>query len=215
MAAMDLKDTQPDSGNKFHWLFLQGQSSTTAIYDTVVEETQNFAVLPTKGSIVPGWVLVVPKFPTPRIADVPEELHAELGALVQRVSGKLESAFGNTYTFEHGGLKGSKISCGVDQAHLHIAALDFDLVQAAMSETAGSWIDASSAIFPSAELAEGEYWFVSAGDTAKFKTVDKPCSQFFRRIIARKAGHSGLWDYRSEDFMENVTSTIKAMGANG
>lgn len=215
MAAMDLKDTQPDSGNKFHWLFLPRQSSTSAIYDTIIEDTQNFAVLPTKGSIVPGWVLIVPKFPTSRMADVPQDLQAELGALIGRVSKKLETEFGKPYVFEHGGVKGSKISCGVDQAHLHIAALDFDLIEAATSESAQGWVDLSPTAVPSNALGDGEYWFVSAGDTAKFKIVDEPCSQFFRKIIAREVGCSQLWDYRSEDFLENIASTIKAMGANG
>ena len=215
MTAMDRTDTKPDSGNKFHWLFLPGQRPTGATYDTVVEETQHFAVLPTKGSIVPGWVLVVPKFPIPRMADVPDKLHEELGELVNRVSKTLQSQFGTPYVFEHGGLKGSKVSCGVDQAHLHIACLDFDLLMAVEDELHREWQDMSPHKLPNSELAESEYWFVSNGTTAKSKSVDVPCSQFFRKIIARETGKVGLWDYRSDDFMDNVSKTIEAMGANG
>ncbi|SEK32737.1 hypothetical protein SAMN05443999_101219 [Roseovarius azorensis] len=208
-------DTQPDQGHNFHWLFLPGQRSTTALYDTTIEETQNFAVLPTKGSIVPGWVLIVPKFPTPRMADVPQSMFAELKDLVTRITCKIEAKFGKAYSFEHGGLKGSPVSCGVDQAHLHIAPMGFDLLQAAQAESPGGWKYPVADRIPRADLAESEYWFVSSGDTAAYKEIDCPSSQFFRKIIARETGNSDQWDYRSNDFIDNVAVTIKAVGANG
>lgn len=212
---MDHYDTRPDSGNKFHWLFLPGQKANAAGYDTIVDETQNFVVLPTKGSIVPGWVLIVPKFPIPRIAHVPRELRDELRSLVCRVSETLQTKFGNTYTFEHGGFEGSKVSCGVDQAHLHVAALDFDLIKAAELESPDHWVDLGAVSIPGSEVAKGEYWFVSNANSSRCKTIDRPHSQFFRRIIAHETGMSEFWDYRSNDFIENVSTTIEAMGANG
>lgn len=212
---MDLKDTKPDSGTKFHWLFLPGQRSSLALYDSIVEETKNFAVLPTKGSIVPGWVLVVPKFPVPRVADVPDAMRDELNDLVNRTCARLESSFGSTFTFEHGGFRGSKVSCGVDQAHLHIAPLDFDLVQAAKTSSPTNWENVGCERTPQGTLGDSEYWFVSSGAVSFCKSIDSASPQFFRRIIAERTGHGELWDYRKEDFIENVAVTLKAMGANG
>jgi len=215
MTAMDFKDTKPDTGTKFHWLFLPGQRSSVALYDITVEETENFAVMPTKGSIMPGWVLVVPKFPTPRMADVPEAMRGELADLVGRICGRLENEFGTTFSFEHGGLKSSIVSCGIDQAHLHIVPLGFDLLEAAQSESPPEWINVGCDRLPQPNLSDEEYWFVSSGKDSLSKTIDRPCSQFFRRIIARKAGKPDLWDYRKEDFIQNVEITLKAMGKNG
>jgi len=212
---MTLADTKSDQGRKFHWLFLPGQRSTKALYDNLIEETPNFAVLPTKGSIVPGWVLVVPKFATPRMADVPQSMLAELEELVNHITRKIETKFGTTYTFEHGGLKGSPVSCGVDQAHLHIAPVNFDLLEAAQVETAGGWIHTGADRVPQGECADGEYWFVSSGEAAVYKTIDCPSPQFFRKIIARETGNADHWDYRGNDFIDNVSVTLKAMGANG
>lgn len=215
MAEMDLSDKHPGSGNKFQWLFLPGAEAPTALYDKVIEETQNFAVLPTRGSIVPGWVLIVPKFATSRIADVSESKMSELRDLLERVTSRLEKEFGTTFTFEHGGFQGSNVSCGVDQAHLHVASLNFDLVEAAKSASPGGWMHVGSDQLPPPEFSDGEYWFVSSGEVAMCKEIDLPISQFFRKIIAQKAEKAALWDYRTEDFNENVASTIKVMGANG
>ena len=215
MAFMTLADTKPDQGSKFHWLFLPGQRPTTALYDNFIEETQNFAVLPTKGSIVPGWVLVVPKFPMPRMADVPQSMYDELRELVSYITSKIEAKFGTTYTFEHGGLKGSPVSCGVDQAHLHIAPVNFDLLEVAQAETAGGWVQTGADRVPQGDCADSEYWFVSSGEAAAYKAIDCPSSQFFRKIIARETGNADHWDYRDNDFIDNVSVTLKAIGANG
>ncbi|MGR3571646.1 HIT domain-containing protein [Brevirhabdus sp.] len=212
---MTLADTRPGHDNKFHWLFLPRQRSTTALYDIIIEETQNFAVLPTKGSIVAGWVLVVPKFPTPRMADVPQSMFGELRELVNRTISKIESKFGATYTFEHGGLKGSPVSCGVDQAHLHIAPVDFNLLEAAQAETASEWMHAGTDRVPQNDCTDSEYWFVSSGEISAYKAIDCPRSQFFRKIIARETGNADRWDYRGNDFVENVSATLEAIGANG
>ncbi|MEO9827644.1 MAG: HIT domain-containing protein [Paracoccaceae bacterium] len=215
MSAMNHTHTKPEVGSKFHWLFLPGPKSTTALYDKIVEETRNFAVLPTKGSLVPGWLLIVPKFPTPRMADVPQNMSNELNDLLGRLTAKLENEFGTAYTFEHGGLKGSRVSCGVDQAHLHVAPLKFDLVNAAQSESPNGWFPVDPDRLLPTKAAGGEYWFASDGDSAICKMIDRPQSQFFRKIIAKESGNEELWDYREEDFIENVALTIDAMGANG
>ncbi len=215
MTVMNAINKKPEPGNKFHWLFLQGERTTAAAYDTIVKETEHFVVMPTKGSIVPGWLLVVPKFPITRMADVPAELRDELGQLVSRMSLRLSTRFGDPYIFEHGGFEGSKVSCGVDQAHLHIASLDFDLIEAAKNESNSGWVEVMPGLPKKEEIGRDEYWFVSNGKVSKCKVVDKPSSQFFRKVIARKVGVSERWDYRTDDFIENVQSTLAAVGANG
>ncbi len=215
MADMEVSEQHPSSSSKFHWLFLSEVAAPTALYNTVVEETQNFVVLPTKGSIVPYWVLIVPKFAIPRMSDVPEVMKGELSDLVKRVSSKLQADSGTIYTFEHGGFQGSSVSCGVDQAHLHIALLDFDLIEAAKTASPGGWKQLDNVRLPQSEIFQEEYWFVSNGEITICKPIDIPRSQFFRRVIAEAAGEESLWDYRTEDFMDNVASTVKTMSANG
>ena len=214
MTTMQRPDKQLGRRGKFHWLYLSEEKSGTALYDTIVAESENFAVLPTKGSIVPGWVLVVPKFPVSRIADVPKELLGEFRDLVRHVSDRVEAEFGPVFYFEHGGFKGSKISCGVDQAHLHIVPLSFDLMGEAEAESPAAWRNLVSDFLPCDGLPNNEYWYVSDGVAAKYKVVSDPCSQFFRKIIARHSGRESAWDYRKSDFIDNVAITLNSMGAN-
>jgi ATP adenylyltransferase len=214
MIAMAQNEIHSESATKFHWLFLHGQRKETPLYDTKLDESKHFVVLPTKGSIVAGWVLVVPRFPVPRMADIPCEMLDELHDLVTRVRNKIDSQFGRSYAFEHGGLKSSTVSCGVDQAHLHIAPLDFDLIKAAQEISPGGWTRGASQL-PRDSFVDTEYWFASSGDDAICKAIDRPCSQFFRRIIAEKAGLEDFWDYKQHDFIENVYTTVKSMSVNG
>ncbi|MEQ8340275.1 MAG: HIT domain-containing protein [Marinovum algicola] len=215
MTEMHHLDRQASTESKFHWLFLNGEKPSAELYDTIIDETANFAVLPTKGSIVPGWVLIVPKFPVSRIADVPETLSVELSTLVRRVVEKVQAEFGKTFAFEHGGYKGSKISCGVDQAHLHVVPLPFDLVDAAETASPGSWNSFGSTLIPNGDMPDDEYWFVSDGNLSKYKALSEPSSQFFRKVIACGVGSKDSWDYRQADFIENVKVTLKTVGANG
>lgn len=145
------------------------------------------------------------------MADVPIGKLDELNDLVCRVVLKVEARFGTAYSFEHGGLEGSKVSCGVDQAHLHIAPLRFDLIKAAQTTSPGNWNHVGVSMLPRGDFGNSEYWFVSSGKDAMVKAIDNTSSQFFRKIIAREAGTPEYWDYKSNDFIENVATTIRAM----
>ncbi len=215
MTAMPHMEKLPDQGNKFHWLFIPECRTSSALYDTKIMETQNFVVMPTKGSIVPGWVLVVPKFPVPRMADIPEPMFDELRGLVERIIKDIEVKFGKAFTFEHGGFKGSSVSCGVDQAHLHIAPAGFDLVEIAQDYTKGCWMPAGANLIPRSSFTDREYWFVSSGEISLYKEIDQPISQFFRKLIAQHTGNSAHWNYKDNDFIENVALTLEAMATNG
>ncbi len=212
---MDKLDKLMRTEAKLHWLFLPGATGTAARYDTILQETENFVALPTKGSIVPGWVLIVPKFPLARMADVADEMRKELEELIQWVWDDIEHGFGNAFSFEHGGHRGSKVSCGVDQAHLHIAPLSFDLLEAAKDFSGGTWQNIDKCLVPPPNLTTDEYWFASSGDKTIFKPVDNAQSQFFRKLIAEKSDCSEAWDYKAHDFLENVEQTIRVLGGNG
>lgn len=217
VAQLEMKPTNRNQRDtsKFHWLAFNEGKAGNALYDTIIDETDNFAVLPTKGSIVPGWVLIVPKFPIARIADVPEDTRDELSGLVQRVSERLQESFGKVFSFEHGGYRGSQISCGVDQAHLHLTALDFDLLHAAQASTETAWTKAERGLIPHKEIGSDEYWFVSCGELALSHIVREPTSQFFRRLIAEHYNLHDHWDYRTNDFCKNVNTTLEKLSVYG
>jgi len=89
--------------SKFHWLFTGYLNKDRQPCDTPILETDNFVVLPSLGSIVPGWLLIVPKSPTNRIADIDPATRIEFEDLVERSKRLVEARYGACYLFENGG----------------------------------------------------------------------------------------------------------------
>lgn len=203
------------SRGKFHWLFLDEQAVARTRYDAIVAETDHFAVVPSLGSLVPGWLIVVPKFPLGRIADLDKDHRREFESLVARCIETVETEFGQTFIFEHGGNEGSKVSCGVDQAHLHIVPLDFDLITAALQSTCERSVTKDGFIFPYDICNRNEYWFVSDQKRTISIEASKPESQWFRKLIAQRTGQCGRWDYNEHPFHNHIDKTLKVMGVDG
>ena len=204
-----------ESRGKFHWLFLDGQTRVRSRYDAIILETENFAVVPSLGSLVAGWLIVVPKFPIARVADLRGDVHHEFELLVERCIEKVEGRFGQAFVFEHGGNKGSKVSCGVDQAHLHIVPLEFDLPHVAMQSTQEYWVAKDGFVLPYGVCGREEYWYISDQKRTIAITATEPQSQWFRKLIAAETGQSQKWDYNEHPFHDQIDMTLKVMGVDG
>ena len=201
--------------NKFHWLFLGEQTGTRNRYDNAILETKHFVVLPSLGSLVAGWLLVVPKTPLGRIVDLNREFRQEFEALVSQSIDKVEREFGCAFLFEHGGNKGSKVSCGVDQAHLHIVPLEFNLLRLAEQSTQGPRITKDEFVLPYDICGRNEYWYVSDKKRTLAIAATEPKSQWFRKLIAHETGQSQKWDYKEHPFYDQIDKTLKVMGVDG
>lgn len=199
------------NASKFSWLFLPGSRGQRARYDQVVLESDNFVVLPSLGSIVPGWLLLIPKFPVVRFADIATCYHSEFERILSAVQGAVAGRFGAPFVFEHGGHRGSRVSCGVDQAHMHIVPLSFDLVSAATSDTTYQWVSLDHYSTPSQLSFQGEYLFVTSNERTAFAEVTTPISQWFRKIIAKHADCREMWNYRTHPFTDNIELTLSRM----
>jgi len=204
-----------DNSSKFHWLFTKADLAARPRHDQPICETANFVVLPSLGSIVPGWLLIVPKLPVSRMADIVPSSHGVLVELVELMTQAVEDRFGSAYYFEHGGHKGSLISCGVDQAHLHIVPLPFDLVERATQVEPCTWNKLGNSALPIDVVTDDEYWFVSSGETSHYRVVTDPKSQWFRKLIANEMGQPEAWNYKQYDFPEHIEETLSAMDAHG
>ena len=195
--------------SKFEWICSETKKAGYAFYDRPLFETPKFVVLPSLGSIVPGWLLIVPKLKATRFIDLPASTEPELMQLILQLAARTEFRFGKPYLFEHGGYAGSKVSCGVDQAHLHLVPLDFDLVEVARREPDQAWERCRNPLFPPSEKDHGEYLFVSSLDVAFTTEVTKPASQWFRKLIARESGKPKKWDYKQHAFLDNIRTTLE------
>src|SRR5262249_38676442 len=128
--------------SRFDWVTSGLERGPHPICDRNLHDHPLAAVLPSLGSLVPGWLLVVPRVEALTIRDLPAHERAELLSLARAMAG---AGMGiQPYVFEHGPSKAStSMGCGVDQAHLHTVGLNRDLLSAALHDDSVTWMTAS------------------------------------------------------------------------
>jgi len=181
---------------------------TFGISDIPFYEDENFFAIPSIGSLIEGWSLIVPK----KHALSLRQLYGtpDFEAFISEVTCKITSIYGSAIIFEHGSsFEGSITNCGTNHAHLHIVPLPFSL-RNDLNESGLSWQSISS--HDIAAVANGkEYLFYCdnhniAHATGLIHVLQHPISQFFRKLIAAKLGKSEISDYRK--FLHLETSEI-------
>lgn len=199
---------------RFAWITDDSMPRSEALWDREILRTERFVAVPSAGSLVAGWTLVVPRRPMLNLSQITSEERQELGSIATSIANRLGEGGQEVYFFEHGSrVVGSLTGCGVDQAHLHIVPLPFDLIAAATARTdAGiTWRAAPDTALPLDSLpAEGEYialW--SKGDRrTMIGAVKEPVSQWIRRVIADELGIGAEWNYRTHPQPNRVRETL-------
>lgn len=183
------------------------------LYDTILRDTQTMVVTPTLGSIIPNWVLAIPKRHAANAARWARDERTTVISAVGEIAVSLGSDPRDIIWFEHGATEPrSIVGCGVDHAHIHILLtppFSFErLCEEAQAEGDLEWSfgrgDAYAAI-------DTDHSYFVAGHAEEFllaQTVEAAGSQFLRKAIARIVDHHTAWDYRSHPHMDNVAKTI-------
>ena len=135
-----------------------------------------------------------------------------LQELIAVVQPRLNCLGRDIFYFEHGSVPGSPASCGVDQAHLHVAPRPFDLIEAATQRRDVAW-KATSCRPYSLSIRQHEYLFVSDSyGRSMIGTAKAPSSQWFRRLIAAETDQNELWDYRTYFGLKELAETAQLVG---
>lgn len=165
-------------------------------------ETKNFIVIPSVGSLIEGWLLVVSKSSYENSLQFTGDLLNEYRELTSVVCKKVEETYGTWTIFENGASKNAAMGCGVHHAHTHIVPLPFDLHDIIEKN-----------IGPYLEEAHDDSSFIYAENTIKKKYyfVENKESQFVRKLIAQELKIPSLFDYRQHPMLQNVSSTIQNM----
>jgi diadenosine tetraphosphate (Ap4A) HIT family hydrolase len=201
-------------GTRFAWITDDSSPRTGADWDLEILRTERFVAVPSVGALVPGWTLVVPRRPLRNLSEASLHDRTELAEIADTIARAFRLHGEQVFCFEHGSRKaGSLTGCGVDQAHLHIVPLAFDLIEAAARHADGRivWEEPRIAEAPLELLPRrGEY-------VALWRNVDRltmigkvrcPTSQWVRRVIADELGIGSEWDYRTHPQSHNVDLTL-------
>jgi diadenosine tetraphosphate (Ap4A) HIT family hydrolase len=187
------------------------KSYTYGEIDKPIFENDSFFVISSLGSIIEGWVLIIPKEHTLSMKDF---YHQDtFKECVNTVLHIMERQYGKIIAFEHGtNREGSLTGCGTDHAHLHLVAFPKSLINE-LEKSNLNWIECRPSEIQ--HLSGGkEYlfytelnktWHESKG---YLSVLDFPVSQFFRKIIANYYGQIEKSNYKEFKFLENSFKTL-------
>jgi ATP adenylyltransferase len=188
-------------------------------WDRPLFETTNFAVVPSLGSLVEGWVMVVPKQHIISLGALSANLVSEMRDLKRVVSTELVQKYGEVCAFEHGPAKeNQKVGCTVDHAHLHLVPLSFDLALAAIPflPPGAPFEKASWETCRDAFQHGLDYLYLEQPlENGRISISAEFGSQVFRKAIAARLGVPEQFNWRDFPQTEIVTRTVRTLGSPG
>lgn len=183
-------------------------------YNKILLESDNFIVIPSLGSLVEGWLLIIPKVFQINFSQLDSSELQEVTALIKRLEAEILPSFGINYVlFEHGPTSFlSKTGCGVDYAHLHFVPCEFDLIkgvdnflnlqydwQKLKDITEVSHFKDSNLDYLLLKDQNGDFYITFQNDIQ---------SQTFRKVIANYLNIPEKFDWNMDFNKENIDSTI-------
>ena len=187
--------------------------SRSPVWDHVLWANESVVVIPTRGALVEGWLLAIPREHVLASRELSSSQADDLRAAVSWAEAALGRHYGSVAVFEHGAARlGTVVGCGVDHAHIHVVPLGFDLIDAARNHPMSGCLDWQrfsnwEAAYSSLRPAEGYLAVQTSGPDVWLGRGDIP-SQFFRRVIAAEIGCPDAFDWRGDPRVDQVERTI-------
>lgn len=181
-------------------------------------ESPNFVVIPSLGSLVDGWVLIVPKRHFICVGALPADFLHELEQIKTAVAERLSQQYGEVCAFEHGPHSVNRqVGCGVDHAHLHLVPLQFDLKTAAESfmppgvRWKAGGLQSCRAVFDKGL----DYLYIEQplgyGRIAAHTSLG---SQILRKAIATHMGVPEQFSWRDYPQVEVISRTVRTLSGS-
>ncbi len=173
------------------------------IENTIIYESEFFYVLPTIGSLVDGYILIVSKRHVNSSVCLNKYELNEYKNLISKYQNIFIKVYGKTpIVFEHGTYDKNSAS-SVIHAHTHIVNINFKNEKEILDKYNFFEIDDFSLI----EKSRNYIKYIS--NDKIYITYDFPSvSQFMRILVSNEIGIYDKYDWRSEKFLSNIISTI-------
>lgn len=185
------------------------------LIDTPIIEDDNYYLLASLGAMVEGWSLVIPKCHTYSMKSYynNEGFHQFTNKCISLV--KSTYRINKVIVFEHGANhSGSLTACGTNHSHIHIVPINDSLLDLISAEYSFNKIPISRI---EESIKDSEYLLYAEVNEQFEKSdfyihiLEKPISQFFRRIIADKLGCPEQYNYKENYNLEISSNTVKAL----
>ncbi len=186
---------------------------------TPVAETERFVAVPSIGPLVPGWLLVLPKWHALNLASLTAMDMAALENDLQEIGSIWSDTFGPLTMFEHGPREfSSAVGCGVDHAHMHLVPLGaIDLLAVAKRHLPTlKWqeIDSLHAVNHGKD-ADKPYLYLRMPTGRSFVSrASHIPSQALRRALAAEQDRGDEYDWKAFSRLEVVHQTLARVEAS-
>ena len=181
-------------------------------WDQPVLESKSFVAVPSLGSLVAGWLLIVPRRHFISTGAFQLDLLEELLEFKEEVCSRLSAHYGEICAFEHGpSAVKRQVGCGVDDAHIHVVPLNCDLVEAAKPYVPDvEWRQAQWSDCRRAVAQRLDYLFVEQPvGRGRIAVAEEFGSQIFRRAIDSIIGRPEEFNWRTHPHELNIDKTIQ------
>ena len=179
------------------------------IVNTILDESNNFLVLPTKGAFCDGYLLIVPKKHINSMNELTDEQKDELINLIDTYRKKFKDIFGEyPLLFEHGSSStdATTSSSSIRHAHIHIVNHKFKAEQNIISTLNMNKVSLQEFF----EFKDKNYISYISNNREFFITYNfKPVSQQMRIYIAEDLGILNNFNWRENNFDSNILKTIE------
>lgn len=166
-----------------------------ALEERLILESANFAVIPTKGQILEGYTLIVPKRHTICFGDFSEAEMDEASLLMERVRTATTSVYARPPIFFEHGVVGQTVK----HAHMHAVPAAVDLLPIITDDFPNYEKVTSLSALQTVFQREGPYLFYenAGGERFVFHVFKWP--QYLRLMLADAVGHPERGNWREMD----------------
>jgi hypothetical protein len=181
-------------------------------WDKKLAETLDYVILPTKGALIPGWLLVVSKNHRICSGALDSQERTTLVDATDVARGLVEGSFGAATLFEHGpSVPGTPVGCGIDHLHIHVAPLGFSLAKTCTQMFGSEWCELNHPDALQRVHKQGTAYIAvkEPGEPWLWCAPPAGVRQPFRRAIAFMLGMPERFDYRTDSFLPNVVETVQ------
>ena len=177
------------------------------IENTILDETNHFFILPTVGSLVEGYILIVCKRHINSMSELTKNEMNEYNFIIERYRNIFKNIYGkNPIVFEHGSpladnrLKASSIIHVHTHIVNHIYRDEQKIIERLNLKKIKNLKDIKS---------NKNYIMYINNDNIRYVTYNfEAISQLMRKLIAKDLKLEGKFDWKKEKFMDNIIKTI-------
>ena len=176
--------------------------------NTIIEESDNFIVLPTIGALVDGYLMIVSKKHINSMSELKENEKIEYEFLIEKYRKKFENVYNKfPIIFEHGSpiTESDMKASSVIHAHTHIVNHEFINEESIVKNLNFKRLENLNYL----SKKQNYIMYINPKNICYVSYNFEPVSQMMRKIIAKDLGYENKFDWKKEIFIENINSTIK------